>query len=90
MTPDIQAGDHVKLLGLPDWMTHDLPLDEQKEMRSFVGQSTQVEKIDAYGYYWLGFGLSANVDGTTYYNGHSFGVPREFLELLSSQVGRVN
>jgi hypothetical protein len=80
MPIDIKSGDQVKLLSLPDWMTHDLPLDEQTEMHSFVGQSAKVEKIDAYGYYWLGFGSSFQVDGNTYYSGHSFGVPRESIE----------
>ena len=44
---EIQAGDRVRLLGLPDWLVHDLPQDEQTELRAFVGQITEVTDIDA-------------------------------------------
>jgi hypothetical protein len=77
---DIKVGDRVRLLGLPDWLVHDLPASEQAEMRTFVGQSCEVSEIDAYGYYRLGFGLTVEDADTTYYTGHSFGVPREFIE----------
>jgi len=39
----IRVGDRVRLLGLPDWLTHDLPQDEQMEMHSFIGRCTEVE-----------------------------------------------
>jgi len=76
----IRIGDKVRLLGMPDWLIHDLPPEEQVEMRSFIGNSTRVEDIDKYGYYWLGFSFSFVVDNTTYYSGHSFVVTREFIE----------
>lgn len=82
MEDTIQVGDCVRLLGLPDWMTHDLPHDEQVEMLSFVGKCAEIEKIDDYGYYWLGFGSLFNVNGTSYYSGHSFGVPVEYIQLV--------
>jgi hypothetical protein len=80
MISDIRVGDQVKLLGLPDWLTHDLPESEQVEMRACIGQCAIVDKIDAHGYFWLGFGSTAQVGDAAYYSGHSFGVPREFLE----------
>ncbi|WP_407154536.1 hypothetical protein [Bradyrhizobium sp. STM 3557] len=80
MSNDIQVGDRVRLLGLPDWLVHDLPASEQTEMRSFVGQSCEVSEIDAYGYYWLGFGTTVDDTDVAYYSGHSFCVPREFIE----------
>ena len=83
MVNDIQVEDRVKLLGLPDWLTHDLPESEQEEMLTFVGQSAGVREIDDYGYFWLGFGSTVDVGGTAHYSGHSFGVPREFIEHLS-------
>jgi hypothetical protein len=80
MTGDIRVGDRVKLLGLPDWLTHDLPEDEQVEMRGFIGQSAVVSEIDTHGYFWLGFGSTTQGSDTAHYSGHSFGVPREFIE----------
>ena len=82
MGRDIRVGDMVRLLGLPDWLTHDLPQSEQEEMRQFVGQRATVCEIDKYGYYWLGFGFTVEVGDTAQYSGHSFGVPREFVEPL--------
>jgi len=77
---DIQVGDRVRLLGLPDWLVHDLPASEQAEMRGFIGQSCEVSEIDAYGYYWLGFSTTfVDADGTRCC-GHSFCVPRDFIE----------
>jgi hypothetical protein len=38
MTLDIRVGDRVRLLGLPDWLTNDLPESEQEELHAFVGQ----------------------------------------------------
>ena len=58
MSNDVKVGDSVKLLGLPDWLTNDLPLSEQIEMRSFVGKCAVVSEIDSHGYFWIGFGRS--------------------------------
>lgn len=76
----IQVGDRVRLLGLPDWLVHDLPQYEQEELETFVGQITEVTDIDACGYFWLGFGGTVDMDDHARYSGHAFCVPREFLE----------
>lgn len=81
MGSDIHVGDCVKLLGLPSWLIHDLPEDEQLEIQSFIGQAAVVEKIDDYGYFWLGFGSTSGVGNTAHYSGHSFCVTQEFIEL---------
>jgi hypothetical protein len=83
MVVEIHVGDHVKLLGLPDWLIHDLPVNEQEELRLFVGQFAIVCEVDSYGYFWLGFGNMTEVENFSHYSGHSFGVPREFIELVS-------
>ena len=80
MTKDIRPGDCVKLLGLPDWLMHDLPENEQIEMHAFVGQCAVVDAIDVYGYFWLGFGSTTEVGDAAHYSGHSFCVPKEFIE----------
>ncbi|GLH79883.1 hypothetical protein SSBR45G_47920 [Bradyrhizobium sp. SSBR45G] len=80
MSNDILVGDRVRLLGLPDWLVHDLPANEQTEMRGFIGQSCVVSEVDPYGYYWLGFStIVEDADGTRC-TGHSFWVPRDFIE----------
>ena len=80
MTVEIRVGDRVKLLGLPDWLTHDLPASEQQEMRAFVGLSAVVSEVDRHGYFWLGFGSTTEAVDCAHYSGHSFCVPREFIE----------
>jgi hypothetical protein len=80
MGSDIQVGNRVRLLGLPDWLTHDLPGNEQAEMRAFVGRSATVSEIDSHGYFWLGFGSTTDVGDFARYSGHCFCVPGEFIE----------
>jgi hypothetical protein len=82
MTIDIQVGDRVKLLGVPDWLMHDLPESEKVEMRAFIGQSAVVREIDSHGYFWLGFGVFEELGDTACYSGHSFCVSRDFIETL--------
>jgi hypothetical protein len=83
MISDIRAGDRVRLLSMPDWLTADLPVLEQLEMRSLIGQTAVVSEVDAYGYFWLGFGGISEASDVAHYSGHSFGVPRESIELCS-------
>lgn len=84
MDYEIRVGDRVKLLSLPDWLTHDLPETEQVEMRAFIGQSAIVSEIDAHGYFWLGFGTTFEEGDSARYSGHSFCVSREFIEQIGS------
>ena len=78
---EITIGQRVKLLGLPNWLIHDLPESEQAEMQQFIGQSAIVCDIDAHGYFWLGFGDTVFIGGDdASYSGHLFGVAREFIE----------
>lgn len=84
MLTDIRVGDRVRLLGLPDWLIHDLPLSEQEEMLSFVGRYGVVSEVDCHQNFWLGFGTMAETDSDAFYSGHSFGVPREFIERAPS------
>ena len=110
----ITVGDIVRLIGLPDWLIEDLPADKQNEIRSFVGKTAAVTKIDENGYFGLGFGIYSDHSKThksfeekrcpindvhwsadkkpwplaivkndtdpSIYQGHSFGVPKEFLK----------
>ncbi len=80
MNLEIRVGDRVRLMGLPDWLTNDLPESEQEELHTFVGQCAVVSDIDSHGYFWLGFGSTTQVDDSAHYSGHSFCVPREFIE----------
>jgi hypothetical protein len=81
MSHSFKSGDSVRLLGLPEWLLHDLPKDEQAELLSYIGTVMQVQDIDSHGYVWVGQGsTSEHVDHSSY-SGHSFGVPPEFLGL---------
>ncbi|MFC4161511.1 hypothetical protein [Chitinimonas lacunae] len=79
MNNDIQIGDRVTLLGLPDWLLHDLPKSEQLELRGFIGHTTVVVDIDLCGYFWLGFAESRETADSLRYSGPSFCVPRESI-----------
>lgn len=80
MNTDISIGDRVKLLGVPDWLVHDLPADEKAEILGCVGKVAVISEIDSHGYFWIGFGsTSEDADGADY-AGHSFCVSREYLQ----------
>lgn len=85
MEDNIHVGDRVRLIGLPDWLIHDLPEEEQIEMKEFIGQCATVNKIDAYGYIWIGFSHTVEVGETAYCSGHEFGVPKDFLSLCANE-----
>lgn len=78
----IKIGDEVKLLGVPDWLIHDLPEEEKREIISYIGKTTTVTDIDKYGYFWLGFGDTKGDEDAAYYSGHSFCVTIDCLVIL--------
>jgi hypothetical protein len=80
VSQDLHVGDLVRLIGVPDWLIHDLPEDEKQEIIAFIGNVAVVEKIDDAGYFWLGFGNTVEVADSAYYTGHTFCVTREYLE----------
>lgn len=77
----INVGDRVRLMSVPDWLLIDLPEDEQLEILSFLGKIARVDKIDDYGYVWLGFGKTVQFEESSAYSGHSFCVPKESVEI---------
>ena len=79
--PQFKVGDRVKILAMPDWLIHDLPEDEQAEMKHFVGLVTESTAIKPDGYLWLEFGEILEVGDTAYCSGHSFCVNAESIEL---------
>lgn len=81
MSKSIKVGDRVRLIGIPDWLVHDLPEDEKKEIYSYLGRTAMITDIDQHGYYWLGFGGTVDVGDTGFYSGHSFCVSDEYLNV---------
>jgi len=78
----MRVGDKVMLIGIPDWLIHDLPPDEQSEMLAYIGSVLIVESIDEYGYFWLGFGCVTEDEQSSYCTGHSFCVQKEYLRRM--------
>lgn len=79
MSQNFHVGDRVRLIGVPEWLVHDLPNDERLEIAGCVGKVAVIEKIDEAGYYWLGFGSVMENSDAAYFTGHSFCVPGECL-----------
>ena len=77
----LRKDDLVILLGLPEWLIHDLPVAEQVELRGAVGRILRIEKIDEHGYVWLEFTSASQIDGRTVCSGHSFCVTPEHVNL---------
>ena len=79
MAAQFEVGDIVRLVSLPDWLIHDLPEAEQREMLAFVGQTAAITEIDVAGYFWLGFGQTMDDGDGSLYTGHSFCVTPDCL-----------
>ncbi|MBF5007768.1 hypothetical protein [Diaphorobacter caeni] len=82
MEETIDVGSEVLLLSIPDWLIADLPLNEQREILACVGHTTTVKSIDDFGYCWIGFGATIDMNDTGFFSGHSFGVPALCLKLV--------
>lgn len=80
--PNPKSGEQVQLVALPNWLIDDLPVSEQDEMLSYVGQNTTITEIDAYGYIWIEFGNTFEDDDSAHYKGHKFCVTPDCLEWL--------
>jgi hypothetical protein len=78
---ELKAGDTVVFLKAPDWLLNGLPLEEQKEILSFVGQVATVAEVDEFGYFWIGFGSQVEDGEEAKYSGHSFAVTADCLRL---------
>lgn len=50
----VVMGVRVRIVGIPDSLIHDLPLDEAVALKALEGTERQVVDIDAYGYVWFG------------------------------------
>lgn len=50
----IVTGVRARILEIPDWLTHDLPVDEAIVLKALKGTERQVVDIDAHGYVWFG------------------------------------
>lgn len=83
----LKLGDPARLISVPDWLVHDLPLDERSEILACIGKTTVITEIDSHGYFWIGFGdTNESTDGAQY-SGHSFCVTRECLEPVRDSKG---
>jgi hypothetical protein len=78
---ELKVGDRVMFLKVPEWLLKDLPTEEQNEIRSLVGQTTEITEVDEFGYFWVGFGFQANDGDESTYAGHSFAVTADCLKL---------
>ena len=50
----IEVGSDAKILAIPDWLTHDLPVEDVERLKKTEGTVMQVLEIDAHGYVWFG------------------------------------
>ena len=67
------------VISIPQWVTHDLPANERGEVLACVGRTLVIEKVDAFGYVWIGCGQTKHEGLTAFYSGHSFCLPPECL-----------
>ena len=49
----IAVGDRVRILSIPHWLIHDLPVADQTRLTSYEGQVVTVLEFDQFGYVWF-------------------------------------
>jgi hypothetical protein len=59
---EITAECMVRILNIPEWLTHDLPADEAALLKALSGSTLPVLELDSYGYVWF-----ASSDGTKWF-----------------------
>jgi len=52
----LATGMLVRILVIPDWLTHDLPPEEVLRLRAREGTVMPILEMDAYGMLWFGDG----------------------------------
>ena len=50
----VTVGDLVRILVIPNSLTHDLSREEATRLKGFEGSNMRVCEIDGYGYLWFG------------------------------------
>ncbi len=81
--PVYEVGDVIRILSVGDWLLTDLLQLEQKGIRACVGKEMSITEIDKWGGIWVGFGETIDeLDGTSTYQGQSFIVEPDRIELL--------
>jgi hypothetical protein len=52
----IRQGMSVRILAIPDTLTHDLPSDDVSRLKALEGKVMRILELDAYGMVWFGEG----------------------------------
>jgi hypothetical protein len=50
----IAVGDEVRILCIPQWLTHELPEEDVARLKTREGKIMRVLELDAHGYIWFG------------------------------------
>jgi hypothetical protein len=81
--PVYVVGDVIRVLSVGDWLLTDLLPKEQEGIRACVGKEMAITEIDKWGGIWVGFGTTVDeLDGTSSYQGQSFIVEPDRIELV--------
>ncbi len=49
----ISVGSLVLIPKIPEWLTHDLPLEDMEQLKQVEGSQMRVTEIDRFGYVWV-------------------------------------
>ena len=51
---ELREGALVRIRTIPEWLTHNLPLEDVSRLKAVEGTVMRVLELDAYGYVWFG------------------------------------
>lgn len=51
----LKPGDFVRVKSIPEWLTHDLPPEDQLRLRQHLGKLVRILKLQPHGFLWLSF-----------------------------------
>ena len=49
----LAPGMRVRILTIPEWLTHDLPAEDVRRLKAAEGTVRSISEIDASGYIWF-------------------------------------
>ncbi|CAN7392844.1 hypothetical protein LJR129_002437 [Acidovorax sp. LjRoot129] len=51
----MKVGDQVRVLAIPEWLTHDLPEEDIARLNAQVGEVVQIRELQSHSHLWFSF-----------------------------------
>jgi hypothetical protein len=81
----LRVGERVRLINVPEWLVHDLPIEDRNSIEKHLGCVFELTEVDANGYIWMGFATTNEDDAQNgIYRGQTFCVTPDCVVKVDS------